>query len=143
MELSPDLTTLETPAQELTAGKTRRMLILEDDPALRRILWRTFAGWGWSAVAAATVNEAKLYASEKANYDLIISDYHLPDGTGLEFMNWIVERGPSPPFILMSADARIPFQTHAKRLQKPFSIDELRSLVEVALTLKGCKARWQ
>ncbi|MBL9169460.1 MAG: response regulator [Verrucomicrobiales bacterium] len=141
MELSPDLLTLETHRQDVTSGRTPRILILEDDPALRRILWRTFAGWGWSAVTAATLDEAKLYASEKSSYNLIISDYHLPDGTGLEFMDWIVERGNPPPFILMSADARIPFRIQAKRLQKPFSIDELRSLVESTLLLKANQSR--
>lgn len=136
MELSPEPRTVEVP-HDLMENQLRRVLILEDDPALRRILWRTFAGWGWSAVAAASVEEAKLFTAENTAYDLVVSDYHLPDGTGLEFLNWALEQGVSAPFILMSADARMPFHSQVRRLQKPFSIDELSGLVESILGSKA------
>lgn len=137
MDLFSENLTLELP-QALTEPSRRRVLILEDDPALRRILWKTFVGWDWYAFAAATVQEAELLAAEQGTSDLVLSDYHLPDGTGLDFLQWLAKRGTSiPPFILMSADPTGPFNSRATRLQKPFSVEELRVIVNLAL---GCSA---
>lgn len=141
MEITTEPQTLEA-TLENTEASSRRMLILEDDPALRRILWRTFASWGWSAVAAASVEEAKLFAAGTTTYDLIVSDYHVPDGTGLDLMRWVQEQtGFIPPFILMSADPRVPFHSQARRLQKPFSIDELRAMVRLAIGVNTPQSR--
>lgn len=141
MELSTDLSPLER-THEITEPVCRRVLILEDEPALRRILRITFTSWGWLAAAAASLTEAQLLTLEHSPFELIVTDYHLPDGTGQELMSWIVStQGSLPPCILMSADARMLVASNARRLQKPFSIHELKQAVDAVLTRKATNTR--
>jgi PAS domain S-box-containing protein len=66
-------------------GERRRILLVEDDPDTLRILTRLLRGMGY-VVSAANSVRAALDAAGREEFDLLISDLGLPDGSGLDVM---------------------------------------------------------
>src|SRR4051812_3316250 len=60
--------------------RIRRVLIVEDDRACRRVLWSHFSRMGWRVLEAQTVDEA--VSSLSPPPDCVILDLCLPDGKG-------------------------------------------------------------
>jgi PAS domain S-box-containing protein len=82
------------PASLSTAGASAppqplRILVVEDEPATLRLMARLLGGLGHS-VATANSIAAGCEAYLAGEFDLIISDIGLPDGSGLELMRRIV-----------------------------------------------------
>ncbi|MCM1128118.1 MAG: response regulator [Lachnospiraceae bacterium] len=79
----------------------KKILIVDDSPdfldALSYILKKDY-----EVTTAGGVSEAKkeLFASV---FDVICSDYYMPDGTGLDLLEFCKQEKISVPFILMSA----------------------------------------
>ena len=75
-------------------------MLVEDEPATLRLMARLLKGLGHEVQTAATVASA-IEEVEGGEFDLIVSDIGLPDGTGLELMRRIVAlRGPIPSIAL-------------------------------------------
>ena len=77
------------------------MLIVDDDPVLLRALERMLDGLGASVRAASAVREA-LAAIEADHFDVVISDYRMPDGSGIEVLIRARHRHPNARRILMT-----------------------------------------
>ena len=73
-----------------------RILLLEDEAAIRQAVSRGLSRWGHDVLVASCVEEARQHAADSAP-EALLSDCKLPDGSGLKFA---VESGL--PFILMS-----------------------------------------
>lgn len=90
-----------------------RILHVEDDPSLRAIVDLSFRGFGFRGelVGADSVAEAERLLddaarSDSGRFDLIISDMHLPDGSGLDVVRH-VRAAPawrSTPVLILSSD---------------------------------------
>jgi len=134
--------------QELeTAGAEQRgggfvgatVLLVDDDALVRTSTSGILSSWGCGVSVAASLHEVReRYTGQ--DFDLLICDYRLPDGTGLEAMDWIRESsGKQIPAILISADAapeilqRVALASY-HFLHKPVRPAKLRSL---ALFLLG------
>ena len=79
---------------------SQRILVVEDDPATLRLMARLLRGLG-HAVTTANSIASGYEAFEAAEFDLIVSDIGLPDGTGLELMRRVVAlRGRIPAIAL-------------------------------------------
>jgi nitrogen-specific signal transduction histidine kinase len=76
----------ESPPADTPALK---ILVVEDDPATRRLMARLLRGLGHEVTAAGTVAEG-VEAAGAGPLDLIVSDIGLPDGSGLELMRRVV-----------------------------------------------------
>jgi CheY-like chemotaxis protein len=63
----------------------KRILLVEDDEPTRETLKKLLDRRGYEVVAVASLAEARS-AAESGEYDLVISDFALPDGTGTELM---------------------------------------------------------
>jgi two-component system KDP operon response regulator KdpE len=113
------------------------LLVVEDEPPMRRYLRTTLVAHQWQVVEAATAREALAQAAGR-NPDLILLDLGLPDGDGLEVARQI-RRTSRTPIIVLSARG----QEHDKvtaldlgaddYLTKPFGVQELLARVRVAL----------
>ncbi len=81
-----------------------RILIIEDDPGLQALLRRNLAKHGHEVWGAVTIADgAILLATE--NWDLLLLDYRLPDGTADDLLADHANRGRSlPPFVVMTGD---------------------------------------
>ncbi len=113
------------------------LLVVEDDPHLRRFLRAALTGHGYTIVEAATLAEARAELA-RALPAVILLDLGLPDGDGLTLL-----RGLRPettiPVIVLSArgqegDKVIALDAGADDyLTKPFGAGELMARIRVAL----------
>lgn len=86
------------------------VLHVEDDPMLRMLMQLSFENLGFrgTIVFADTLDQAtqRLAAHRERTFDLIISDMHLPDGTGLDVVR-LVRQGADTaltPVVILSGD---------------------------------------
>jgi CheY-like chemotaxis protein len=124
------LTTLERPASANTDQPILDVLIVDDDPELRRALEVGLGHLGNLCVSAASIRDA-VSLLESIEVDAVICDYHLPDGTAIAFLSRLVETRPGLPAILITADPRPHVRIQAESagfgvcLLKPLNVEEL------------------
>ncbi len=116
----------------------RRLLVVEDDPAIRRgvVAALTFAGYD---VLEAGDGPRGLALAEAAEVDLVLLDVVLPGTDGLEILRRVRESRPTRPVILLTARAAEDDRVGGLAagaddyVVKPFSVRELLARVEAVL----------
>jgi excisionase family DNA binding protein len=123
-----------------TAEKNVSILVIDDDPLLRRCLMLLLQKHGFKITVAASGAEAlELYS--KKNYDLVITDVRMPGMNGVETLKALralagKNQRLATPEIVMSAyhDEDIRKQINElgvrKFIQKPFDVEELVSTID-------------
>ncbi len=77
-----------------------KILLVEDDPTTLRVLAKLLRSLGHRVSTADTL-ESGLEVARGGDYDLIISDIGLPDGSGLDLLRQVIaQRGPVPAIAL-------------------------------------------
>lgn len=120
------------------------ILIIEDEAALRDILHEALYTYGYSALAAATVQEAEEIRQRlhPEVLGLVLADInlsHTPQGQeGYDLCQRWKEAHPDLPFVLMSGAARrlalpVAHPGSVRFLAKPFDLDELLAVVQALL----------
>jgi len=123
--------------------KSTRVLVLDDESTLRTALFRMLDRKGYSVVTAQKIEEAKSYCAPEKAFDLAIVDVNLPDGDGLEFMTYLKTLNPATEVIVLTGFGSIESAVQATQkgayhfLTKPFSLEELMSVVDKALDHKN------
>lgn len=117
---------------------TRRILVVEDDPATRGLLARHLAALG-CCVDPVADGQAALSLWERNAYDLVLTDIRIPGMNGLELIARIraseAPRARSIPIIAVTGDAAsepapaVPAGASAV-MRKPFSAVDLRALLD-------------
>jgi CheY-like chemotaxis protein len=110
----------------------RHVLLVEDEPVLRRVLARNLTGRGLDVREAGTAAAALAeVASEKP--DLLLLDINLPDRSGWDVMREMNRCGTGVPTIVVSAvrvsQSRMDEFHPLAYLPKPFTIEALLRLV--------------
>lgn len=82
---------------------SRNLLIVEDNPALGVMLGWQLEAQGWIVRIAHDGREA-LAAMERGPYRLVLFDYHLPDGNGLDLFRRLRGLQPGLEGVLMTGD---------------------------------------
>jgi diguanylate cyclase (GGDEF)-like protein/PAS domain S-box-containing protein len=95
-------------------GPLDTILIVDDEPRLRASFARLLARPERRLVAAGTVAEGRALLQAQS-IDLALLDIGLPDGSGLELLNWISRERPGTSVIMVSADAQIDSAIRALR----------------------------
>ena len=120
---------------------TGRILVADDDRAIRTVLDRALAQVGYDV--RSTGNAATLYRwVSDGDGDLVITDVLMPDENGLDLLPRIKKLRPEMPIIVMSAQSTLLTAIKAAErgayeyLPKPFDLNELTSVVNRALTAK-------
>lgn len=106
------------------------LLVVDTDTEMTGALACFFEKRGFHVAAGASLAEAKLFFHRRKNWTLIISDYHLPDGTGVELYDWIREQKSDAPLLLVSRSPH--FATACGEidfLAKPFPLEKLEAYV--------------
>jgi two-component system response regulator PilR (NtrC family) len=115
------------------------ILIVDDDAAIRDVLYDLFADWHVCHVAA-TAERALAYLAEE-DYDVILTDISMPGLSGVELLGRVRETRPEVRVIVISG---IDDREHARGLMrlgafahvaKPFRLVEVER--EVARALKS------
>jgi two-component system, OmpR family, KDP operon response regulator KdpE len=113
------------------------VLVVEDEPQLRRFLRTALTAHGYRLVEAESVQEA-LIAATTHNPELILLDIGLPDGNGIDLTRRIREWS-RVPIIVISARGKEDDKVAAldagadDYLTKPFGVNELLARIRVAL----------
>ena len=114
------------------------ILIIDDNQELLFGLQKLFNENNFTNHTADTLDDAKK-ALEQTNYDLIILDWLLPDGSGVEFLAKYRQEYLSTPVLVLSSKKEIEDKVEAldagadDYLQKPFSNIELLARVRALL----------
>ena len=122
------------------AGGDETVLVVEDDPRVRRLACRALESRGYRVLEAGSGDEALAVADAHAGpLHLVMSDGVLPEGGGREVVEALARRRPGLRALLMSgypADA-LPGGDADLRgiplLEKPFTVDRLAAAVRSAL----------
>ncbi len=119
-----------------------RILIVEDENKLRRVLELQLRSGGYETLAAGSAEEAmKLSPSA----DLVVSDLRLPGTDGLALLAFIRKESPATPVIMMTAYGTVESAVEAMKagavdfLIKPFSLDHLMTVVSRALEVRDLR----
>jgi DNA-binding response OmpR family regulator len=116
----------------------RRILVIEDDPAVREGIVDMLTFEGFETFEAATYVEA-VRMGVQVECDLILLDLVLPGGDGLNVLAEIRIARPTLPVIILTARGQEEDRIKGLRLGaddyqvKPFSIKELLARVEAVL----------
>ena len=120
----------------------KRILVVEDEDKLRRIVELQLQDAGFDVDKAAKAEEA-LPLIDRA--DLILTDYKLPGMTGLEMLQIVRRQNAQIPVIMMTAFGTIENAVEAMKagaadfLPKPFSLDHLTTVVNKALEVRSLR----
>ena len=118
-----------------TATTLARILVIDDDPALNRMIGTTLRSHGFS-VGSAFDGNAGLAEVESQDPDIIVLDLAMPVMDGRTFFRELRARGDMTPVLILSAfgarDAAREMRADGY-VQKPFQPDELAEKVRSVL----------
>ena len=121
----------------MTSGTEPLVLVVEDEPQMRRFLRAALQGNGYRVVEAET-GEAGLTEVATRNPEVVLLDLGLPDVDGIELARRLREWS-AVPIIVISARGREQDKVDAldagadDYVTKPFGVDELLARIRVAL----------
>ncbi|MGE3960019.1 MAG: sigma-54-dependent transcriptional regulator [Vicinamibacterales bacterium] len=113
------------------------ILVVDDEPLIRWSLKDRLSEQGYRIIEADTATSA--IARSEEGVDLVLLDYKLPDGDGLQVLKKLKERDPDVLVILLTAFSSIETAVEAMKhgayhyANKPFNLDEIALLVDKAL----------
>jgi two-component system, OmpR family, KDP operon response regulator KdpE len=115
-----------------------RVLVVDDEPAIRRFLRTSLRAEGYDLVEAET-GEAALAECRRRAPDLVMLDLGLPDIDGLDIIRRLREAGSAVPIIVLTSRGDEAGKVEALDLgaddyvTKPFGVDELLARIRAAL----------
>ena len=117
--------------------RVRKILLIDDDPQLLRLLEKHLQRLGFAVEAQAAALAALAQLEKAANeFDLVVTDQNLPDLAADKLLARIVEIRPELPVLICSGSeffiSGLPahLQPHVGFLQKPFPPKELVAAIE-------------
>jgi CheY-like chemotaxis protein len=125
---------MERPAQPITL---RCALVVDDQLINRTILERQLATFGLEVMLCRSADEALAALTSDNRFDVILTDYRMPDGNGVALAAELRARGISAPILLLSSTGEIDDEARASLdwvLRKPILRGDLfRALQSLSL----------
>ena len=129
---------------ELPAGGTsrERVLVVDDDPPLRRMLERTLVAEGFEVTVAGD-GGAALVQTERSAPDVIVLDVTMPGLDGLAVCRRLRSKGLSTPILMLTARDAVPDRVAGLEagaddyLIKPFAVQELLARLRALIRRTG------
>lgn len=116
-------------------------LIIDDEPDIRELLEITLGRMNLHTRSACSVKEAYQWL-ERESFDLCLTDMRLPDGTGLDIIEFVQKNYNQTPIAMITAYGCVETATQALKagafdfITKPVDLVRLRELVNSALRLR-------
>ncbi|MDF1658612.1 MAG: hybrid sensor histidine kinase/response regulator [Verrucomicrobiales bacterium] len=135
--LSENQSRMKLPVKSLKKAKSTanlRLLIIDDEAPIRWMLKRLLSPCTELCRVAESAEEA-LELSSEHDFNVVVSDFHLPGLDGIEFYEQ-VSGGKFEQFVIITGDASSPrlttFEQHGnvEILEKPFDLAEIKGLVQ-------------
>src|ERR1041384_1290719 len=120
----------------------KRILVVEDEEKLRRVLELQLTSAGFDVDKAGTAEEG-LKVVDRA--DLVLTDLKLPNMSGLEMLASIRRQNAQVPVVVMTAFGSIESAVETMKagandfLLKPFSLDHLMQVIQKALEVRNLR----
>jgi PAS domain S-box-containing protein len=113
-------------------GAGERILVVEDEDAVRDLATTVLRKHGYEVFEAPDVEKAlELFEREQGRFDLVFSDVVLPDKSGVQLANELLDRFPNLRMLMSSGHASTRSQWETIKsmglpfLQKPYSLPAL------------------
>jgi two-component system OmpR family response regulator len=119
-----------------------RILIIEDEITLNRTLQEGLTDFGYQVDTAENYKDAE-YFIDIRNYDLVLTDWMLPDGDGIELCKIVKNRSSRTAVVILSARDDKDSEIEALKsgaddyIKKPFDFDILLARIEARLRFGG------
>ena len=115
-----------------------RVLVIDDEPSVRKVLRDILATFGFQTDAVAD-GPAGIEQFRQRGYDVVITDLLMPGMTGVEVAAKLRDLDPNVGLILLTGSSSPAVSAEAKRdrlglLHKPVSPDQLVAAVDRART---------
>ena len=120
----------------MTSHKTR-VLVVDDEPAMREVLEMLLQKWGFEVRVASDGTEGRELA-ESYDPDIVISDVVMPQLSGFELLRSLKSGNSARPVILVTAQGSIDMAVEAMKqgaqdfVTKPLDYSKLRAILEAA-----------
>ena len=117
-----------------------RALIVDDEPDIRELLDITLSRMAVECTTAATLGQARELLTSQV-FHLCLTDMSLPDGNGIDLVEWMQSQCPDIPVAVITAYGSMDSAITALKtgafdfVSKPVELPRLRELVESALRL--------
>ncbi len=115
-----------------------RVLVVDDDPMLRRLMHDRMRYWGCEVEDAETGEQA-LDVLSRRSYDIVLLDLKLPGASGLDVLRTMRERGDTTEVVVLTAHGSVEAAVEAIRggaadfLLKPAEFDLVRNTLQRVL----------
>jgi two-component system, NtrC family, response regulator PilR len=122
------------------------VLIVDDEPDIRELLSMTLEGMDIAPDTAADLAAAR-HKLQTGDFHFCLTDMRLPDGDGLELVQWMQAQVPGVPVAVITAHGNVETAVRALKLgaydfvSKPVRLKDLRKLVATALKLREAEGR--
>jgi serine/threonine-protein kinase len=133
--------------EQASLGKVSgRVLLVDDNAALRRVFGRALLRAGYTIVEVSNGAEAMTLVPE-GEFDVVVSDVRMPDMDGVELLMAIHERDPDLPVLLISGDPDLDTAMKAVKfgafeyLAKPVPLAGLETSVARAIELRRSRVQ--
>lgn len=140
---SPPLPRAAKPASNIPRGHNERILYLDDEESLVQLVVRFLEKRGYRVTSFKQANEAlAAFEADPSAFELVITDFNMPEASGISVARRILELRPGMPIILVSGfmPPEEVQQTKAigveNILLKPFAVDELSALIQRLLAAR-------
>jgi two-component system response regulator PilR (NtrC family) len=121
----------------MTPAAAKRVLVVEDEESFREILQIGLIGEGFDCSSASGVAEAKALL-EAQDFDAVVSDLRLKDGSGLDLLAWMKQREFKARVVIMTAFATTETTVQALNLGAVDFLTKARNdMNELTKVLKG------
>ncbi|MBT8106594.1 MAG: sigma-54 dependent transcriptional regulator [Gammaproteobacteria bacterium] len=116
-------------------------LVIDDEPDICELLSLTLGRMDVRTETAMDVAGAKALLG-KHDFDICLTDMRLPDGDGLELVEWMQGNAPTVPVAVITAHGNVETAVQALKLgafdfvSKPLDLGNLRTIVENALKVR-------
>ncbi len=115
-------------------------LIIDDEPDIRELLSITLERMQIDSLAAENLGDSRDLL-EKHDFSICLTDLRLPDGDGVEFIQYLQKHYPHLPVAVITAHGSMETAIQALKLgafdflTKPIDLESLRTIVRNALTI--------
>jgi two-component system, NtrC family, response regulator AtoC len=123
----------------------KQILVVDDEPNLRRVLSAQLARDGYD-VHTAEDGEQALQILQEHHIDLVITDLKMPKLDGMELLRRALEVDPELPIVMITAHGTVDNAVEALKtgafdyITKPFDQSEVRTIVKKALRTRDLSA---
>ncbi len=121
-------------------------LIIDDEPDICELLSLTLGRMNIQTKAALDIGSAKSLLAEH-RFDICLTDMRLPDGDGLDLVDWMQSNAPDVPVAVITAHGNVETAVQALKrgafdfITKPLDLGNLRNIVENALRIEATQGK--